>query len=100
MARVEKICGQRARDEGARPDPALEIALGQKLLERAQDGDAGDPQLGGQGAGRGEPLTGAQAAAHDRFAVAVVDLPVEGRPGPPVVSRRKVLADHALCALL
>jgi hypothetical protein len=71
-----EIVGERAGHEGSGAGPALEIALGEELLERLQDGDPRDPELGGEAAGGRQTLPRAQPALDDRLAEPLVDLPV------------------------
>ena len=77
-AGAERLVGEGARDVGAGADLALEVALGEELVEGGHDGVAGDAELAGHGAGGGEAGAGGQAAGEDGEAQAVVELAVQG----------------------
>src|SRR5262249_28106897 len=74
---LDELSRKRARDEGARAGAALEVALGEQLLESVQHGDARDLELRGEAPGGGKTLPRAQAPLDDRIAVSLVDLAVE-----------------------
>ena len=72
------MVGESARDECAGSHPALEITLRQQLIESSQDGNARDVERSGESAGRRYALTCGQAALHDRLAVRIADLLIQG----------------------
>jgi len=80
----QPLARQRRRDERSGAHATLEVAFGQQLLEGDQHRHPRDPQLGRELARRGQTLAGAQPALDDRVAIAVVDLPVEGRRRGPL----------------
>ncbi len=71
------LFGQGAGDECAGSDAALEIALGEELRVGVEDREAGDAQFCSEFTAGGDALTGAEVAAQDRRAVAVVNLLVQ-----------------------
>ncbi len=95
--RAEQVVGQRAGDEGAVPDPALEIALGEELVEGGQHAVAGHPQLGRQRARGGQPRPGHEPASQNRPAQPIVDLAVERDTSRPVEDETREGDDR--CAL-
>ncbi len=74
---AQQVFGKRLRDVGAGADAALEVALGEELVEGAGDGVARDGKVGGEGAGGGEAVSGGEAAGEDRGAELIVELALE-----------------------
>ena len=64
----EELVRQQPCDVGARADPPLEIALGRKPLERADDGAAGETVSAGEVSRGGEAGAGPEATVEDRLA--------------------------------
>ena len=60
---------------------ALEVTLRQQLIEGSQDGNARNVERSGERAGRRNALACGEAALHDRLAVRVVDLLIQGLGG-------------------
>jgi len=65
--------GHRLGDEGARSDPALQVALDQQLVVGAHHGIAAQAQFGGQHAGRRHGRSALQPPVEDGLADAQVE---------------------------
>src|SRR5262249_11920795 len=73
---VEQRLGERRGDARSRADPALQVALGDELLESGDDRVARAPRLLRQCPRRGKPGAGPEPPAQDGLADALVDLAV------------------------
>ena len=73
------MLGEHVGDEATRPDPAHDESFGAKLSEGALDRDAGETEVGGQGAGGGQPLSRCECTLQDRAADTRVELAMQWR---------------------
>jgi len=71
------LFGERCGDEGAGADFTGEVALGEKLRVGVENRETGDAELRGQLAGGGNAFGGAQLAAQNGGAKAIIDLLME-----------------------
>jgi hypothetical protein len=86
-ARVRRdLIGQRSRHEAPRTDAALEVPLGQELLEGHDGRNPRDVQVLGQRSRRGQALAGPQATIENGLPIAVVELAMQ-RPPETAIER-------------